>query len=684
MITAQLPDGTSLQFPDDTSQDVIHGVVKKHLGVAEMQQPQQTPIDPRTTGIGRTFTDQGMQGLTAGFGDEASDALGAAIAKLHGMATGNNDSTLAQLYNEARANTAQRLPAQFSENPGTSIGANIAGAALLGKAGLNTLSAGAPAAAEALLGYAKASPYKTAIGAGAASGGLYGLGAGQGDIKERIPGALYGGIAGGLTGPLGAYIGRNAIAPVAKKLMNTEKAQNLLARNNIPTDELNANLIKPTGEMFSKTAGQRSQDAGLQRLENDARAGTLTKEAEKAIREADIKQNREFHSYMDNIANGLDKGADPNTLIEGVTDVVKTNAKTAKEGVNNAYDLAREGKSVKIGTKDIRQGLWSNLAAIRRENVYDLSQMPKATATIKRLARYSKSPDGANISAVKLGEMENWRKQATNSLNSSQDPTERKFLGEMVRGYDNFMESTAENAVDLGDAKAIKAFREAVRQRREYGRLFETNKLVNEVVSGQKSIDDTVKNFMGTGSIKGKREMANNLEALLNASGNNSEAVQNDLKQAFTLNAFKKSLSGYEPNNPNMENISPAKLRAELENIFVHQKDFSEKLYGKEIRMNALQATKELKLISSSQAGVKNPSGSGEWLGRFLRAPGINRIPGIGIVGKAVEAQKQHQAGAKVMMGLGDFIQNETKYASPYWSLVSPVPAAAITNREKR
>lgn len=690
MITAQLPNGTQLQFPDNTAQDVIQGVVHKQLGI-------KTPatIDPSATGIGRTIADQGVQGATFGFGDELSDRGGALIASLI------TDEKYKDLLAEARSNTKQRLPAQFAENPFTSVVSNIGGGLLTGSAGASAVKSAAPALSGAIESYATANPYKTATGIGALSGSLYGAGTGEGGIKERIPDALLGGLAGAGAGPVGAYIGRNAIAPLVNKIGNSEIAQTAMSKFRtgvnelknplaesmpsevMPQKDFTPDILRADGNYFSKTGGQRTQNPELQRLENDARAGTLTKESENAIRQADVQQNREFHSYMNNLANGLDKGADANVLVEGVADVIKGNARVAKTGINNAYDLAREGQGVKINSSDIRQGLWKGIADIRRQNVYDLSQMPKATGVIKRLAAYSRQGADSNISAVKLGELENFRKQATNALNSSQDPTERKFLGEMVKGYDSFMENTAENAVDVGDSRAIMAFRDAVRQRANYGRLFESNKLVGDVVSGQKSIDDTVKSLMGTGSIKGKKEMANNLSALIKASGNQADNVQNDLKQAFTLNAFKKSIIGYEPNNPSMERLSPAKLKTELENIFVHQSDFADKLYGKETRLAAQKAIKELDLISTTQANVKNPSGSGEWLGRFLNAPLVNRIPGTGLVGKAVEAQKQHVAGAQVTKGLSDFIKEQQRYQTPFWAIIPPIPASGLVNRQE-
>lgn len=45
MIEAELPDGTVLEFPEGTSQDVIHRVVKQRIGA--VQQPAATPAQPQ-------------------------------------------------------------------------------------------------------------------------------------------------------------------------------------------------------------------------------------------------------------------------------------------------------------------------------------------------------------------------------------------------------------------------------------------------------------------------------------------------------------------------------------------------------------------------------------------------------------------------------------------------------------
>lgn len=374
--------------------------------------------------------------------------------------------------------------------------------------------------------------------------------------------------------------------------------------------------------------------------------------------------------------------------MEGIGTTIKSKAASQKAAVNSAYDLAKEGKGVKVGIEDIRKGLWRGIVDAKKEGAYDLTQMPKASSVIKRLADYSKNRGIAKVTSVKLGELENFRKQITNATNSSQDPTERKFLGEMLRNYDGFMERTAADAVDIGDAQAINAFKKAVSTRREYGKLFESNKMVEDIVSGEQSVDDTVKSLIGSGSIKGKKQMADNLNAIIKASGDQGDAVKADLRQAFMKKVFEKSTLGTEPNNPNVMRLSPAKLKTELENIFVNQSKFSKALYGEEAHKAALQAIKELELISTTQANVKNPSGSGELVGRLLKVMG--RVPVVGraagIVDNVAESGVKFKDSQSVIKGLSEFGESlkMEPMRSTFWAIQAPVGAESVRESNRK
>lgn len=655
------------------------------------------PAPQRDDSIGATIRDQALQGATFGLGNRAQAGLAAL------WMSGINGKDISENYKQAREISQGNLAAQSEKNPGTSLLANLAGGVAIG-------GMGAAAAPTSLTKFAAARPYATSAGLGGVSGGLYGAGTSDKDLAESGPEAIAGGAVGAIAGPAATYIGRNVVAPIASKIaektglgkiannfgrktIETKKPGTLGDLDNIPRppDPPDGGgpggaggapaLLKPNGEMFSKTAGQRTQSPVTQRFENDARAGLITPEAESAIRAADVAQNREFRGLINNLAGKTDEATDVNALVEGIGSTIKSKAADQKAAVKSAYDLAKEGKGVKIGIDDVRKGLWRGIVDAKKEGAYDLTQMPKASAVLRRLADYSKSRGISKVTSVKLGEMENFRKQITNATNSSQDPTERKFLGEMLRHYDGFMERTAADAVDIGDAQAINSFKKAVSSRREYGKLFESNKMVEDIVSGGQSVDDTVKALMGSGSIKGKKQMADNLNAILKASGDQGDAVKSDLRQAFMKKVFEKSTLGTEPNNPNVARLSPAKLKTELENLFVNQSQFSKSLYGDDAHKAALQAIKELELISTTQANVKNPSGSGELVGRILKVMGKVPVVGraAGPINSVVESGARFKNSQEVIKGLQDFGEGlkAQPMKSTFWAVEAPVGAEA-------
>ena len=674
----------------------------------ELQALQTVP--QRDSSIGATIRDQALQGATYGIGNRLQAGLAGLIS------SGITGKPFEEEYNRARKISLDNMAEQSSNNPATSLLSNLAGGIATAGVGVGALGKYAPNAAGALQKFATARPYITAAGVGAGTGALYGAGTSDKPLAESGTEAVIGGVTGAIAGPAATYVGRNVIAPIAektglgkfadkfgRKVIQTKKSgavsdapviatasdkiSPFAKPANVTEETFAPDLLKPQGEYFSKTAGQRGQSPVIQRLENDARAGLLNTQAESAIRAADVKQNREFIGFVDRLAGKIDENTDVNALVDGIGSTIKSKAATQKTVVNSAYKLAKEGKGVKIGIEDIRKGLWRGIVDAKKEGAYDLTQMPRASAVLKRLADYSKNRGIMKVTSVKLGEMENFRKQITNATISSQDPTERKFLGEMLRNYDEFMERTAADAVDIGDAQAINAFKKAVSSRREYGKLFESNKLVEDIVSGGQSVDDTVKNLIGTGSIKGKKQMADNLNAIIKASGDQGDAVKSDLRQAFMKKVFEKSTLGTEPNNPNVARISPAKLKTELENIFVNQSEFSKSLYGDEAHKAALQAIKELELISTTQANVKNPSGSGELVGRLLKVMGKVPVLGntAGPINSVVESGSKFKNSREVINGLSEFGESlkMSPMRSTFWAIQAPAAGNAARESDK-
>lgn len=165
--------------------------------------PLQQAFEAKKVGVGRTAFDQALQGATFGFADEASDVLGAVGAKAYGALpfTQAVPESIPELYQNARQMSKEQLALETEQRPFTSLAANIAGGFLTGGAGAGT-KVGTQAGNIIRSGNLASRVGKGAI-AGAASGGLYGLG--SADEGSRLEGAASGaklGAAFGIAAPI--------------------------------------------------------------------------------------------------------------------------------------------------------------------------------------------------------------------------------------------------------------------------------------------------------------------------------------------------------------------------------------------------------------------------------------------------------------------------------------------------
>lgn len=223
MTQAHLPDGTVLDFPDNTPDSVIDNTVKKHIAPTTLKQDAAT--------IGR----QGYQGLTAGFGDEAIANVAAVGAKAYDKLSGENvlgDQSVQQLYEQSLANQNKDINQDQEKSPYLSLGANLAGGALTGGAVSKGIAMAAPEAATYLsTAGSRTSQIAKNAAIGAVQGGLYGTGSadttnGQSRLDNAENGAL---IGGGIGGVGGALLGKATTEsnPIANTLVNgTEMSKN--------------------------------------------------------------------------------------------------------------------------------------------------------------------------------------------------------------------------------------------------------------------------------------------------------------------------------------------------------------------------------------------------------------------------------------------------------------------------
>lgn len=310
-------------------------------------------------GIARTAFDQSMQGATFGFSDEVQDRIGALIASTY---TGEKYEDLIKVAREA---SKSRLSAQFEQNPGTAIAANLAGAIGTGIAGGAT-KAGTALANTIRTGGLAARVAKTGL-AGAASGTL--AGAGTADDGRILEGAGTGAAIGGVLGGAAPVVG-NLVSSAVTGSRNASKG--ISARSIDELEKTGAALKQTSSDLYAKSRQlgavlnpQKAQnviteiDAALTKLgkNNDRLHGdTLSvfedfkTAASNEISLEELDQYRQL--FQDAVSKNTDgiKGMNPDALksskaIEAIDDIVgKLSGKDLSGGSIDAVKALREGR----------------------------------------------------------------------------------------------------------------------------------------------------------------------------------------------------------------------------------------------------------------------------------------------------------------------------------------------------
>lgn len=189
-----------------------------------------------------------MQGLSFGWGDEATGALVA------GVKAPFSDRSFGEIYDESVDNQRRAAEAMENEHPYAGAALEIGGGLLSGgpliKGGA-ALAKGAGMAAKALAG--------AATGAGA--GAVYGAGKGE-TPSERLEGGATGAIIGGGVGAAAPVVG-GAIGAGARKILDNRTVNQQLGR---------IGLGRPDADILARTM-QADDTLGAQGAKNIAQAG---------------------------------------------------------------------------------------------------------------------------------------------------------------------------------------------------------------------------------------------------------------------------------------------------------------------------------------------------------------------------------------------------------------------------
>jgi len=203
-ITAELHDGTQLEFPDGTDPAVIQRTVKRVLAEAKAAPPGKSDaqkIGARSPSLGVTAA----QGPLFGFGDEIAGAVTATLKGIPGLDSGAEGTTWGQRYKGYRDVLRGQEDAYREENPYTATGVQVL-------ASVPTMAVTGPVAAGVKGVGIGANALRAGL-TGAASGAISGAGNSQANALsdvalDAVKGGAFGGVAGGTVTPAAAVAGK--------------------------------------------------------------------------------------------------------------------------------------------------------------------------------------------------------------------------------------------------------------------------------------------------------------------------------------------------------------------------------------------------------------------------------------------------------------------------------------------
>lgn len=568
-----------------------------------------------TTGAVGTGIKALAQGMTGNTADEIDAYL---------TSKGLNPFSDKIPYEEKLAFNRGNDKADAAANPGSDLAGQVAGgvldAAALGGAFPTAVKALASVASKGVL-----PSLATSGGVGAASGAIYGAGAGEGDASSRLKNAGDSGLLGGLFGIAGAAAAR----PIASL---TERALKLVGRTraNIPQPTLpNALPRSPVapepmpGSVIPLTKGQATQIPQLQSLENMARSGAIDDVAQEKILQADYAQQDAIKNTIDKVTGGDDQNA-----LTNAGNTLKQGYKSIKGQVSKAYDDAAVIRNVFVDKKPLAESFAPRVNDIMNKQGFDATNVSPESKKVLDGLSVLKDP---KVSAVNLEKMEFWRRKLSNRIEQLKGDPEGVMLGRVLKSYDDVMGKLPVEALKSGDENALNAINGARALRRRQGTLFERDKVVSNIVKNDNLTNEELANLVLTGSERGQNINAGTgraVKAMKLAAGDNAEDLVSNLRKGTFSRILNKSMVNTQREGTDVQMISPSKLLKELDGLSSNQ-SFMREVFNDSHRKTIDALRGDLRKVASEQPGSRNYSNTAYTIITALR-----RLPlGLSAVG---------------------------------------------------
>lgn len=554
------------------------------------------------------------KGATFGLMDEAQAAMAAPFISL-GKSVMGESTSIPEAYAQGLEIARRQQGALEEYSSLTATGLEIGGA-------IGGAVAATPAAVTRGLANVAARGFvpsaATASGVGAASGGLYGFGTGEGGARERLQqtgmGAGFGALGGIAGASLGA-LGSRALNAIKRRRGVPPVPQQPLQRAAETTQELAEGMPLERGRAVDLTKGQMTQDPAQQIIETSALKGGVGQEAQDLALAAQAQQQGQIRGALQQLGSEAEEAVP----LEAAAKTAKQAYKSIRAKVNKAYDNARITQGVYINKSPINETFKPQVNAIMRTGNFDLRDFSTGARQVIEDITNNPAFKDDKITGFNLAKMERWRGRATNLANDAYGTSEGRALKEVVNAYDDFMAKLPEHALMSGDDEALQAIQKARGLRKRQGVLFERDKVVRNIVQNKELTNEELANLILTGKAGAEKVGAGAGRSVKNL----IRAVPEDVRPQFKENIKRGVMSRVLNKSQGATivegqlRIEPNKLLKEVNNL-ARNKTFMNEVFDDAEKDLITALSSDLRKINSVQAGADNYSNTAYALMRFF------------------------------------------------------------------
>jgi hypothetical protein len=469
------------------------------------------------------------------------------------------------------------------------------------------------------------------------------VGAGTAEVVEGMGGGPVGSAVAGIAAGIGA--------PLAA----TRQARRFADRT-VPQGE---NISYTTG--IPMTRAEQNQDFEGLAFQEAVRKRTKGARAGEALDEFGLRQQAAVRGAMNDIT-GRPLPDSPQEPVGQAVGVIRQQGQRAKEGAEKTFEQAvNQGERSFLKQEAYRDGLLPQLESITKK----FRSVPRINDTLRELeSKFSQRPALSNI-PVSLGgrppfmadirQLNDWRSNITEeSSQAFAAGRDRKgaALAQMREAFDDFIITKVDEGMIMGDDVAPKIYRNAIRRWKNYEDLYTADKVVNRLVSQNNLTSEEALNLViGSGKIGNKATGRRIVVNVLNAAGEQREAVRQQLKDAYLARALRRAtVDNAEQGEGVADTISMQKLKNEINSLLMDNPSLTGVLFDSTERVGLRSLRNDLSKIATRPAGTVNTSNSGVFLARLRNAGWMQRNPMISaFVGERMKAAEEASNYAEVL-----------------------------------